>query len=70
LPGKIALVTFDKCHPEKCESGVCIAAQACQRKILKQEAPNEIPMTSPMVCRGCGDCSRACPFQAIQIVTQ
>lgn len=70
MPGKIALVTFDKCHPEKCRSGICMAAQACPRKILKQEAPYEIPMTNPMTCRGCGDCARACPAKAINIASQ
>jgi ferredoxin len=70
MPGKIALVTFDKCHPEKCRSGICIAGQVCPRKILMQEAPYEIPMTNPMICRGCDDCVRACPAKAINIASQ
>ncbi len=70
MPGKMALVAFDKCHPELCDSGLCAAAQACPHHLLKQEAPNEIPMTNPSLCRGCGTCARACPAKAIKIVTQ
>jgi translation initiation factor RLI1 len=67
MPGKIALVDYNKCRPEKCDSGVCKAAQACRYKLLKQESPSEIPMTDPFICRGCGDCVRACPLKAIEI---
>jgi translation initiation factor RLI1 len=68
MPGKMALVDYKKCHPEKCDSGICAAALACSHKLLKQEAPYEIPMTDPSVCQGCGDCVRACPLKAIEIV--
>ncbi len=66
----MALVEFAKCHPEQCEGGLCAAVEACPRKLLKQETPNDIPMTDPMLCRGCGDCARACPAKAIKIITQ
>jgi translation initiation factor RLI1 len=68
MPGKMALVNYNKCRPEKCDSGTCAAALACSHKLLKQEAPYEIPMTDPSVCQGCGDCVRACPLKAIKIV--
>jgi translation initiation factor RLI1 len=67
LPGKIALLQFDKCEPRKCESGVCVAMLACKKKLIKQEKPGEIPMFSPNACVGCGDCARACPKQAVMI---
>jgi len=67
MPKKMALINFNKCHPEKCESGICVAALACSYKLLKQEAPYEIPMTDPFLCRGCAECVRACPFKAIEI---
>jgi ATP-binding cassette, sub-family E, member 1 len=67
MPRKIALVSYDKCNPDSCEHGVCAAAAACTRRLLKQEAPREAPMPHPTLCRGCGDCVRACPFGAIQI---
>ena len=68
MPGKMALVHFDRCHPEKCRGGVCAAAQACPHKLLKQEAPLQTPMPDPSICRGCGDCARACPQKAIEVV--
>jgi hypothetical protein len=45
MPNKMALVNYEKCHPEKCDSGVCAAALACSHGLLRQEAPFEIPMT-------------------------
>jgi translation initiation factor RLI1 len=67
MPNKVALVDFNKCHPEQCEGGVCKASQACKYKLLKQEKLYEIPMADPFVCRGCGDCVLACPHKAIVI---
>ncbi len=67
MPKKIALVIYDKCHPEKCAKGICLAALACPHKLLKQEAPYEIPMTEPSICQGCGDCAKACRLKAIRI---
>jgi translation initiation factor RLI1 len=67
MPGKIALVDYNKCLPDKCDNGICAAALACSHKLLKQEAPYEIPMTAPSVCQGCGDCVRACHLKAIKI---
>ena len=64
---KIALVRYDICRPQQCEQGICAAAKACERRLITQEVPNEIPMTNPALCRACGDCVRACPAGAIQI---
>ncbi len=67
---KVALIAFDKCYPEKCDKGICVAALACPRKLMKQEAPYETPMPDPSRCKGCGDWARACPRKAIEITTQ
>ena len=67
MPGKMAMIDFNKCCPHECEGGVCKAAEACERKLLVQETVYEIPMTNPFLCRGCADCVRACPVNAIQI---
>ena len=67
MPGKKALVNFNICRPENCENGLCKAVRACNYKLLKQENSYEIPMADPSVCRGCGDCVRACPLKAILI---
>jgi len=69
MPTKMALVQYNRCDPEKCDGGICAAALACPHKLLKQEAPYQIPMPDPSICRACGDCVRACPLKAIQIVT-
>ena len=68
MPSKMALVNYYQCHPNKCDSGICDAALACSHKLLKQEAPYEIPMPDPSLCQGCGDCVQACPLKAMQIV--
>ncbi|MDO8579092.1 MAG: 4Fe-4S binding protein [Dehalococcoidales bacterium] len=64
---KIALVIYDKCRPQQCEKGICAAANACARRLITQEAPNEIPMTNTALCRACGDCVRACPTGAVEL---
>lgn len=68
MPGKMALVDYNRCHPDECENGVCVAALACRRRLLQQEAPRGAPMTNPAACAGCADCVRACPLKAIQIM--
>lgn len=67
MPSKVALIDFNKCRPDTCENGICKAAQVCKYKLLKQEKPHEIPITDPFICKGCGDCARACPLNAIEI---
>lgn len=69
MAGKLALVDYRKCDPCNCDKGVCVAALACPRKLLKQESPFEVPMANPSPCRGCGDCAGACPLSAIRVVT-
>ena len=67
MPGKAALVDYNRCRPDQCEGGVCKAAQVCRYRLLKQEKTGEIPMADPFICRGCGDCVRACPLRAIEV---
>ena len=66
---KVALIDFQKCAPGNCENGICAAALACPSRLLKQEEAYSVPMTEPFACRACGDCTRACPLKAIQIVS-
>ena len=69
MPNKMVVVDFSKCDPSQCQNGVCLAAQACSRKLLRQEEPGDAPMSNPALCRGCGDCIRACPLKAIRMST-
>jgi translation initiation factor RLI1 len=64
---KTALVDYNLCQPAKCEA--CSAAEVCNRRLLVQESPSTPPLTDPSVCRGCGDCVRACPLKAVSMTT-
>ena len=67
MPNKMAIIDFSRCHPDECDNGLCLAAKACERRLLLQENAFEHPMPNPSLCRACGDCVRACPLNAIQI---
>ena len=70
MPKPLALVIYDKCEPEKCspDTGECEAENACSRNILKQEEAFESPILFPSdMCQGCGDCTVACPLDAIKL---
>jgi translation initiation factor RLI1 len=67
MPGDRAVIKYEKCNPGSCGGGICVAAQACDYKVLKQLDPNEMPMMDYLLCLGCGDCMRACPMGAITI---
>jgi translation initiation factor RLI1 len=68
MPGKMALLDFNKCAPSQCEGEVCRASFECPLHLIKQEAPHEIPMTDPFACKGCGACVLACPMRAFTVV--
>lgn len=68
MPRKMAVVDYNKCRPEQCDSGKCPAALACPQKLLKQEEPYQAPMPDPSICKGCAECVRACPLKAMKLV--
>ncbi|MBI2287999.1 MAG: hypothetical protein HYU83_03305 [Chloroflexi bacterium] len=68
MPKKMAVVNYNKCHPEHCDTGICAAVLACPHQLLKQDAPYELPMPSPYACQNCAKCIIACPFRAIELM--
>ncbi|MDO8567593.1 MAG: 4Fe-4S binding protein [Dehalococcoidales bacterium] len=68
MPGKAALIDFNRCQPRQC--GTCPVVAACPRKLIIQESRSSVPMTNPAICRSCGDCVRACPLKAITLSAQ
>jgi Fe-S-cluster-containing hydrogenase component 2 len=64
---KVAL-DYSRCDPSQCEEGICAAAQVCERKVLRQEEPGEMPDLYPSLCLGCTDCVSACPQGAIRMM--
>jgi translation initiation factor RLI1 len=68
MPNPRAIVNYRRCDPNKCDTGICAAVLECPNKVLKQEAPYEVPFSHPSrFCKGCAKCVQACPFEAIHI---
>ena len=68
MPRQMVTVSYNKCRPQYCAGGICAAALACPRNLLKQEAPYEVPMPSPSACPDCSKCVLACTFKAIELI--
>jgi len=66
---KMALLDYNKCRPGACTGGICAAARVCPSGLLRQEMPYAMPEPEPSACRACGDCVRACPQKALQIIS-
>ncbi len=67
MPKKMSLVDYTRCDPANCKGGICLAVLACRHKVLKQEAPFEMPDPPPLLCVGCSLCVRACPQHAVRL---
>ena len=61
-----AVIDPNKCRPEHCPDGVCLALAVCKKKLLKQDAPYEVPYVDGSLCQSCFDCLKACPLKAIR----
>ncbi len=68
MPKRMAVVDYSKCEPDRCAGGICLAASACPKKVLKQITPFEMPSPNPAMCVGCGECTQACPLKAIRMM--
>jgi hypothetical protein len=44
LPPKMKVtLDYEKCHPEKCDRGMCLAVLGCPVRLWKQEEPYDLP---------------------------
>ena len=69
---KYCIIDFYKCNPESHDpvGGVCIAIEACPRKLLEQEERFDSPILfSAAMCTGCGKCVAVCPTGAVSLIT-
>ena len=68
MPKKCIAVDYQTCEPDNCPDGICQAALLCERKILYQEAPYEMPEVRAAMCLGCSICLKACPLDALRMM--
>jgi Fe-S-cluster-containing hydrogenase component 2 len=68
MPKKTVVVDYQVCNPEQCEGGICQAALLCERKVLTQETPYEMPDAKASMCLSCSLCMQACPKGAIHVM--
>jgi ferredoxin len=66
MPDKSIIINYDHCNFKQCIDGVCRAKSACEKKVLKQEAPFEPPYINTGLCLGCNKCIAECPSKAIE----
>ena len=62
------MLDYNKCHPEKCDKGICAAVEACPVKVIKQEAPYEPPEIVQHIRVGYEYCVKVCPLDAIRMM--
>lgn len=64
----LVIVDKNKCCPEKCENGVCIATYSCNWKVLEQLKPYDFPVINLSRCLGCARCATVCQLGALQVI--
>jgi len=68
LPQPKVVLDYQRCDPNCSEDGVCPASLVCERKVLTQEEPGELPDLYPARCLGCVDCLSLCPTGALELM--
>jgi len=43
MPQPKVAIDYQACDPSWCQDGVCSSALVCERKVLRQEKPGELP---------------------------
>lgn len=68
MPQPKVVLDYQRCDPNCSEDGICPASLVCERKVLTQEGPDELPDLHPARCLGCVDCLPLCPIGALQLM--
>ena len=69
MPKRPPTIDYTRCHPEKCDEGLCVALLECEYGSLVQEDPYEVPEINPAKwCHSCAKCAKACPLKAIRML--
>ncbi len=68
MPNTVISLDYNKCRPDLCNSGSCLAVPACPLKLLQQEEDFSFPMANSTLCKGCARCISACPYEALKLI--
>ncbi len=69
MPKKTVAIDYQACEPKNCDDGVCKAAQICEKKLLNQLEPYELPdIKAPSLCLSCARCVVVCPNNAVRVL--
>ena len=60
-----AILDVERCQPQRCDKGFCLARKQCPVKAIWQEEPYTAPFLSAGRCNGCTKCVAACSLKAI-----
>ncbi len=63
---KIAVVNAQKCSGARCSK--CLAARACERRIIIKVDLDEPAIIDASLCNGCGDCIISCEHRSIALI--
>ena len=68
--GRIAIIDAEKCKPKKCglQCKLACPVNRTERVCVVVEKTSPTSLIVESMCIGCGQCVRACPFEAIKIV--
>ena len=68
MPKKTVVIDYHVCDPQLCPDGICKVMLVCERKVVTQSAPYELPDTRASMCLGCSLCLKVCPAGAIHLL--